>query len=330
MKIVIIRPYATIIFRGGIQEQARMWRLGLENLGHEVIFYDSWSNIEWNKVDVVLFMWTGKLLYDYVQLLKRYKNIKLAIAPIIDYTGNMTQFIIRSRYFGSTKLKFYKPYHDFYALRNDFSCFLVRSEHEKKFITIGFNVDESKVHIVPLSYRIEVPELDFSSKENYCLHVSRLSDPGKNVERLVYAAKKYNFKLKLAGGLSDENEQKWLHQLIDGYSNIEYVGHPNDTILFELYTKAKVFALPSIVEGVGMVAMEASVFGCEIVLTNLGAPKEYYNGRALLVNPLNIDEIGNSILKALKGYSQPELRDYITRQYSQERCSKMLENVLMG
>lgn len=325
----MIKPYATILYNGGIQEQCRMWKRGLESLGHEVICYDSWSNIDWIKVDIVLFMWYGKLLLDYVKLLKRFDNLKFAIAPIIDYTGGMFRFIIKSRFDGSLKLRYYKHFHDFYAIRNEFFCFLVRSEHEKRFLTVGFKVDESKVHIVPLSYRISIPQMDFSKKEGFCLHVSRLSDPGKNVERLINAAKKYGFSLKLAGSLNGEKEQNWLHSIIGGYKNIEYVGRPNDIELLDLYAKAKVFALPSLVEGVGMVAMEAALYGCEIVLTNLGAPKEYYKGRAYLVNPLDIDEIGQAIVETLKnGKSQPELSKFIKEEYSLEHCSVLLSNAL--
>lgn len=61
----------------------------------------------------------------------------------------------------------------------------------------------------------------------------------------------------------------------------------------------------SLQEGVGMVALEAAAYGCEIVLTNYGAPKEYYGGRAILVNPMNVDEIGEAIMTAMnRGYAQ--------------------------
>ena len=40
-----------------------------------------------------------------------------------------------------------------------------------------------------------------------------------------------------------------------------------------------------------MVALEAAAQGAEIVLTNDGAPKDYYKGRAYLVNPKSVDEI---------------------------------------
>lgn len=45
-------------------------------------------------------------------------------------------------------------------------------------------------------------------------------------------------------------------------------------------------------EGVGIVAVDAAIYGCEIVITNIGGPKEYYDNMAYTVNPYNIDDIG--------------------------------------
>ena len=95
------------------------------------------------------------------------------------------------------------------------------------------------------------------------------------------------------------------------------------------YKKAKEFALPSTNEGVGMVALEAADYGCEIVLTNLGAPKEYFDGMARLVNPYSIDDIGYAMRKTLtEGFSQPELLRFFARHYSLESCSNLLIDVL--
>jgi glycosyltransferase involved in cell wall biosynthesis len=148
-------------------------------------------------------------------------------------------------------------------------------------------------------------------KENFCFHCSRLRAENKNVPRLITAAKKFGFQLKLAGALHGKEDEKWLKDLIGNSSNIEYVGMISDEELISYYKRCKVFALPSLVEGVGMVALEAATQGAEIVLTNDGAPKDYYQGRAYLVNPRSVDEIGQACLLALKGGKQPELLDFM-------------------
>lgn len=329
MNIIIIWPFAYTKYYGGVQAQTRMWKSCLEKLGHNVKLHNNESETDWTKIDVVLFMWYGKLLFDYVQMLKSYSNLRLVIAPIIDYTGTMFSFILRSRLYGSIMLRYHKELHDFYSVRNLISCYLVRSEHEKMFLTKGFGLSDDKIHIVPLSYRINEPKIDLSKKENFCLHVSRLAFPGKNVRRLIEAAKQYHFDLKLAGALNGKSEYEWLASAIGEAKNIEYIGRPSDTELMEWYNRAKVFALPSFVEGVGMVAMEAAIYGCEIVLTNIGGPQEYYDGRAILVNPHSLTDIGEGVLKAMKGYAQPELKTYIENNYNERLCSKLLEQALL-
>ena len=165
-------------------------------------------------------------------------------------------------------------------------------------------------------------------KEDFVLHMSRLYSPNKNVKRLVEAAIKYNFQLRLGGILNGDVEKRWLHSLIDGHDNIKYIGLLSEEDLVKWYSRCKVFALPSLVEGVGMVALEAAAQGAEIVLTNDGAPKDYYNGRAYLVNPKSVDEIGQACVKALNGDKQPELLEYVREHYSMEACTKQLVEAL--
>jgi len=182
---------------------------------------------------------------------------------------------------------------------------------------------------VPLSIR--TPFIDyFPEKEKFCFHSSRLAAKNKNVERLINAAKKYKFELVLAGFLNGDKERDWLENLISGYDNISYVGLLSEEDLIKYYQKAKVFALPSTNEGVGMVALEAASYGCEIVLTNIDAPKYYYKGRAYLVDPYNVDDIGLKILEAMEhGDKQPELKSFVEKEYSLEKCSRLLHDALL-
>ena len=214
----------------------------------------------------------------------------------------------------------------------EFYFFLARSEFEKKYIMEGLGLQDNQIKIVPISMRFDnVPHIDYSLKENVCLHVSRLACPGKNVERLIEAAKKYNFKLRLVGTLNGEGERKWLDSLIGNCENIEYLGWLDENSLKREFSKAKVLALPSIIEGVGMVALEAAVYGCEICLTSLGGPKEYYDGRAVLVDPYDINSIGNGVVEAMNyKKAQPELRSYILEKYSVNNCMKQLEKYMLN
>lgn len=329
MKIGIQNVNASINYSAGINVQGRMWAEGLSALGNETVLINPWEKIDYNSFDYIILLGISKQYLDYYNLYRKFAHPKIVSAPIIDYNGKMWQFKLRSRYYGSVKLKINKPLHDYYMLSPNIDIFLVRSEYEKLFLTEGMRVDANKVHIVPISMRYNnVLNIDYSKKENYCLHISRLADPGKNVKNLVMAAKKYGFKLKL-GGTINGKEKAWLDELITDAENIEYLGWLTEEQLKNEYIKAKVFALPSFIEGVGMVALEAAAYGCEIALTDIGAPKEYYKGRAVLVNPYDIDSIGQGILKAMNTKkAQPELREYIISHYSLKVNMKQLEDIL--
>lgn len=331
MKLGFLLPAVCIAGKGGVPVQARMWKEGLENNGDEVEMISPWGEYDWENFDYIVIFGIGPLLLGYASLLRQYPNIRLVSAPIIDFPKSLKEFRFRAKHFGSVKFKVNRPLHDLYYACKYFDFFLARSEHEKKYIVEGLGVDASKVDIVPLSMRFTeaLPEVDLQSKENFCLHVSRLSYWGKNVERLIEAAKKYKFQLKLAGSLFGKGDKEWLDKLIKDAPNIEYVGFLSEEELKNYYKRAKVFALPSIVEGVGFVALEAAVYGAEIVLTDIGAPKEYYDGRAFLVSPYDVDAIGKAVVKALQeGKSQPGLKQYIVEHYSFEVLSKRLHDVL--
>lgn len=329
MKIGFVLPFASINYSGGINVQARMWRDGLIALGHEAYLISHWEKYDYNSFDYIIILGCGKILGDYAKLYKKFQHIKLISAPIIDFKGSLYNFKIRSKFLGCEKMRFITDYNLLYTHKDKFDLFLARSEYEKVLISEGLGINRDNIKIVPISMRFDIPtEVKTEKKKPYCFHVSRLANKGKNVERLVKAAQKYNFQLKLAGTVNGE-EKTWLDNLIKGSNNIEYLGYLSDEKLKEIYQEAKVFALPSLIEGVGMVALEAAVYGCEIVLTEIGAPKEYYDGKAVLVNPYNVDSIGKGILEALhEKKSQPDLRRHILSHYTIPTNVKQLETFL--
>ena len=331
MKIGITIPYASVNYSGGINVQCRMWRDGLHALGHQVDLLTPWDKFDYNSYDYVIIVGMGNSYLNYVSLLKQFENIKIISAPVLDPNDTPLWKFKLKKYYGISSLKLSYYMNDYYKCIKDISFFLARSEFERQYIIKGFNIPADKVKIVPISIRYtESPFINYKEKEEVCLHVSRLKDPGKNVQRLVKAAQKYGFKLRLAGTINGKLEADWLQNLIGDSENITYLGWLSEEDLKQEYRKAKVFALPSIIEGVGMVALEAAIYGNEICITNLGGPKEYYDGRAVLVNPYDVDSIGQGVLYAMNNKNaQPELSQYIAEEYSVINCMRKLEKCMV-
>ena len=327
MKIAyILAP--NIIISGdsnGIKAQASSWKSGLEKLGHTVDAINTWGNYAWETYDLIHIFGTGLWLPGLVKRLNKY-NKNIVISPIIDsikkpYIYKLSSFV------GIEKLRLYSPT---YALRHSLPYVqgvFVRSNYEAKFFTYSLGCIKDKIFKVPI--QVDPPLVSNTvPKEDFCFHVSSIYQKRKNVLRLIQAAQKYNFKLVLAGSKGSKLDYEPIKKQIGSSSNIEVLGFVSREELIEMYQRAKVFALPSIREGVGIVALDAAVYGCEIVITNVGGPKEYYNGKAHIINPYNVDEIGQAIRRGLSENNyQPELKKMIESNYSISTISKQIEFV---
>ena len=326
MKIGITSASIELVRRNGVKLQGIMWRAALASLGHDAELLNYWDDRDCSEFDAVIVLRTVIGFKNIVNDLKN-SGTRIISAPILTPHRAMKMRQLESRWGHNDSLKMDKQAGEFLEAAKSVNMFLVRSEYEKKHLCELYGVPAQKVRIVPLSFRIE-PAETMPQKEKFCLHVSSLNAKNKNVERLIEAAKRFRFELVLGGAVKGTDGLRQLKEWIGDCGNVKYVGALSDSELRDWYMRAKVFALPSLWEGVGMAALEAASCGCEIVLTDFGAPKEYYAGLARLVNPKSIDSIGQGILEALNCESDGELMRHIKVNYSPECCSKLLESAV--
>lgn len=328
MKIAYLLPYFTIVSGsfGGIKMQAMQWRDSLRNMGHDVVEVTPWETYDWKSFDVIHFFYFGSSYFAVYKALKdRAPQAKFVCSPILDPHFPLVVYKVLSRV-AISKAKIFAEYSALRKYRNIFDVFLARTEYEKRFLTKAFGIPSEKIEIVHLCSRFAPSKQELTNKkESFCLHVSRISDSTKNVERLIEAAVKYNFHLVLAGASTDAFLDR-IKRLTKGSSNVEVLGRISDEKLVDLYKHARVFALPSIREGVGLVALEAASYECDIVITNIGGPKEYFLPNAIAVNPYSVDEIGKAVKLFLDGKTyQPVLSESIKNKYSKRiTMEKML------
>lgn len=298
----------------GIRSQALIWKKGMEHLGHDIDLIDCWGDYRWEQYDLIHIFGRGLWLIDFVPALAK-KNPNIVFSPIIDSIQKPFYYKL-STLLGIEKLRIYSLTYGVKRILKHFKGVFVRSDYEGHYLTYALGLPKEKLFKVPISISSDIQAANYS-KEDFCLHVSSIYQGRKNVIRLVQAAKKYDFKLVLAGSTGNEKEFLPLKKEINNASNIKVLGFVSDDELVDLYKRAKVFALPSICEGVGIVALDAAAYGCEIVITKIGGPKEYYNGLAEVVNPYSVDEIGTAVTKLLNGKgNQPELRNFVLNNNS--------------
>lgn len=330
MKIAFLIPPTVSGKKNGVVSQALTWKDGLELLGVSVELISPWESYDWASYDVIHAFSFGHYL-SILPLLKTKGARKIVVSPIYDSNRPAALVRVMSRLdfpIGGLKT-------NWAALRASIpsvDSFLVRSNFEAQRVEAAFAIRRDKIVNAPLAMRFNVERVNSTpSSEPICSHVSTLSAGVKNVDRLVSAALKYGFPLHLAGQIMDEGFRRKLLRITNSYENIVYHGPLSDDELTKLYRKSRVFALPSLMEGVGLVGLEAAAHGADVVITERGGPKEYYAGMALTVDPESVDEIGIAVMKFLDGQSfQPELSGRIKTEFSIEASAGKLLDAYHG
>ena len=328
MKIGITSSCVELVRRSGIKVMGLMWYEALKSRGHEVELINYWEDVDCSKYDAVILIRWSMVMGNVVGDIRNY-GVPVICAPVFDPQRSVRSYRLAARFGHIGKLHMSNPSYEFRQAAKKVDMLIALSEYEKKYLCEAFDIPAEKIRIVPLSFRIE-PADTMPEKEAFCLHVSNLNMWNKNVPRLIEAAKKYGFRLVLGGSVKGEDGRRELERLIGGAENISYIGQLSDEELRNTYMRAKVFALPSLREAVGMVALEAAACGCEVVMTNYGAPKEYYGGLAGLVDPRSVDEIGRAVVGALDAPGSGALMEHIKSNYSFARCAEILEGAVSG
>ena len=131
----------------------------------------------------------------------------------------------------------------------------------------------------------------------YFLHIGENNFVRKNQKRLGQAfeqAKKSGLKHNLIiAGKHYSNIENELSK-IPGVFFLDWIP---DADLLQLIQGSDAFYLPSIHEGFGMPLVESMACGVPCVSCNRHAPPEVISNSGLLVDPFNIDDIANSMLK---------------------------------
>lgn len=144
-------------------------------------------------------------------------------------------------------------------------------------------------------------------KKPYVLNVGQLL-PKKNHFRMIKAFQEANRKLenKYHFYIVGNGEHTYSRELIRSVNknfkndNIYILNDIDDKLLKRIYSNADLFLFPSLHEGFGIPPLEAMSFKLPVITSNLSALPEIYSNAAYLVNPFDISEISNAIIKILK------------------------------
>lgn len=191
-----------------------------------------------------------------------------------------------------------------------------------------FNLPKGMVEVVPFGFnesfleRCDPEEIDRIKRKHgitgdYILSVGDLH-PRKNVTRLIDAfiwlkeTRRIPHQLVLVGKELWKAEGIFL-QASSGSArdSIVFTGYVTLEELRALYQGATLFAFPSLDEGFGLPVHEAMASRLPVMVSDRGALPEVAGEAALVVDPLNMEEIGHAVFRVLES---PTLREELIRK----------------
>ena len=329
MKIGFVLPAGFAVGNpfNGIREQAVHQAEALAALGHDVVLMSAWDKYDLATFDVVQFFVGGPAMFRIEQRTPRPVKM-MAFAPIIDtLTPNwLYRWAARA---GNIHPKI-NTIQSLYAQQGRY-CQLViaRSEFERRKLVAGLGIPSEKVEIV-LNGAVARPTSDpeaarraFDLPDKFLLHISRFTNAFKNVPNIIEGVGPTGLPLVIAGTADQGATLDRIRRLADKYPNIRLLGSVSDEMRNSLYAACHVFCLPSIIEGTGLVALEAAMHGASIVITANGGPPDYFRNFALYVHDGTPHEIQARVLEAwnkpVDDRLQTHVRDNLTWTKSAER-----------
>ena len=208
---------------------------------------------------------------------------------------------------------------------------LTVSEFSKKDILRFFpSCPENKIHVIPLAADTTFKPLDKNECKKYIEKKYKISNDfilylggfssRKNVKNLILSFAKIKkdlnktYNLVLGGSLKDEALE--LKQLVIDNNldnSVIFTDYLNNSELPIFYNAAKLFVYPSLYEGFGLPPLEAMSCKCPVITSNISSIPEVTKNNALLINPYDIDELNDSLIKMLNNDDIKE--EYIEKGY---------------
>jgi glycosyltransferase involved in cell wall biosynthesis len=329
LKILVIAPYQTFLFKGGLRTQVERTVAELKLLGCKIHYWDGVQSLAEIKPDLIhVFSMNAPTFFQGTALKKT--GIPLVFSSVMWRSGSRQ--IMR----WVTNTLEHCP---FFLLSDTLACkrlgamadlILPNTKQELNWISEVCSVPVEKCVVVPNGAdnhfsTTDLDQVDLTEfPKEFVFSLSVLSRR-KNVAKLVRSVNDLNIPLIHVG---KEMETGYLSELkkLDTRNNCRFLGELNNTdpLVGALLKKCDVFALVSEYETPGIAAMEAGLQDANCVLTRIGGADEYFGKYARYVDPFDFNDVKSKISTAWEQGrpSSGQLPEVIQSKFSWARVAE--------
>jgi len=313
----------------GVRMQAEFQAKALEQLGHQVQRLGPWQPGTSDGLDVIQFFMGGLGFYG-IERARRPGGPLLVFAPIIDSNEPFWRYRLAARLGNCIPDRIFTIPGELRKQALGSDLVVVRSTHERDRVVYGLGINASRVQIVlngvepPPAVDAEPLRRSLGLPAEYVLHISAYTQARKNVPRLLEAVGPLEIPLVIAGSAEPGELNDRIVKLAQNYGHVRLLGFQNRESLHALYAGAKVFCLPSVHEGTGLVALEAAAQGAQVVITQNGGPRDYFGPLAEYVDPSNTGQIRAAVLRCWQRPADGRLREHVLSHLTWRQSAQSL------
>ena len=331
MRVLFASYQALSMPGGGVRTQVMHSCQALRERGVEVALHTPWEPVDWSRIDLCHVFSSD--MRNYYLLSSLPEQVPLVVSPIVDNRyplALLRLFTAISRRLPTQILTSYKS-HALAASKAD--AIVAPAQFDVPiYRAIGARAEQiSVIHNgVELQFLDANPDLfvERYGLRDFVLFVGHVGNRRKNLPRLMaVAAEMPDTTFCLIGPHLETRETERTLRLAAQCPNVHVLGRLPFEELVSAYAACRVMALPSLIEGTGLVSLEAALAGAQVVTTRHGGPPDYFGDLAFYVDPQSTRSIRQAIEQALATPPDARLRERIATQFTWDVAARKLEGL---
>lgn len=323
-----------------LQTASHLVALGVDvdiKLANEVIPYEQYTLLHFFNIirpaDILSHSSRAKkpfvvstILCDYSEYDKHHTHglravLGLLPANSIEYVKTIARWLLGKDKLASASYLWRGQGNSIKKILKDAALILPNSASEYRRIVNAYACNAS-YKVVPNGINTELfkqEEEKFRDK-NLVLCVARIEGI-KNQLNLIKALNNTEFTLMLVGSHAPNQAGYYDQCRAVAADNIQFISHIPQQQLLKYYSRAKVHILPSWFETTGLSSIEAAAMGCNIVITDKGDTREYFENDAFYCNPGEPETILAAVKKASEATFSQNLKQRILEKFTWKQAA---------